>query len=163
MLVGHTEGVTFLDAAGDGRHVLSNCKDQTAKLWDLRRMLSERQVRRAGGGGGEGGGGRPAAEARRGAPRALLGWRLSAFSRALIPPLPTGAHAAAGADAGLCVGLPLGALPGCALRLRVHLPAARSSLLAPRSSTAPLRSPLTSRSLPSPNLCDPLSPPHLDP
>lgn len=29
--------------AGDGRHLLSNAKDQTAKLWDLRRMLSAAQ------------------------------------------------------------------------------------------------------------------------
>lgn len=29
--------------AGDGRHLLSNGKDQTAKLWDLRKMLSAAQ------------------------------------------------------------------------------------------------------------------------
>ncbi len=40
VLVGHTEGVTHLDARGDGRYVLSNAKDQTAKLWDVRRMTS---------------------------------------------------------------------------------------------------------------------------
>ena len=36
VLVGHTEGLTHLHSRGDGRHVLSNAKDQTAKLWDLR-------------------------------------------------------------------------------------------------------------------------------
>ncbi|KAF2757599.1 WD40 repeat-like protein [Pseudovirgaria hyperparasitica] len=37
---GHTEGLTYVDSKGDGRYVLSNAKDQTAKLWDLRRMMS---------------------------------------------------------------------------------------------------------------------------
>ncbi|GIL72283.1 hypothetical protein Vretifemale_2659, partial [Volvox reticuliferus] len=36
VLVGHTEGITHLHSRGDGLHVLSNAKDQTAKLWDLR-------------------------------------------------------------------------------------------------------------------------------
>lgn len=37
---GHTEGLTYVDSKGDGRYVLSNSKDQTMKLWDLRRMSS---------------------------------------------------------------------------------------------------------------------------
>ncbi|KAF2460418.1 WD40-repeat-containing domain protein [Lineolata rhizophorae] len=37
---GHTEGLTYVDSKGDGRYVLSNAKDQTAKLWDLRKMMS---------------------------------------------------------------------------------------------------------------------------
>lgn len=36
VLVGHTEGITFTASKGDGRYVVSNGKDQTAKLWDLR-------------------------------------------------------------------------------------------------------------------------------
>jgi WD repeat-containing protein 23 len=40
VLVGHTEGLTFVAAKGDGRYVVSNGKDQTAKLWDLRMMYS---------------------------------------------------------------------------------------------------------------------------
>ncbi|EFJ51643.1 hypothetical protein VOLCADRAFT_103278 [Volvox carteri f. nagariensis] len=36
VFVGHTEGLTHLHSRGDGLHVLSNAKDQTAKLWDLR-------------------------------------------------------------------------------------------------------------------------------
>ncbi|XP_066064949.1 LOW QUALITY PROTEIN: DDB1- and CUL4-associated factor 11, partial [Chamaea fasciata] len=36
-LAGHRDGVTFLHARGDGRYVVSNSKDQSAKLWDLRR------------------------------------------------------------------------------------------------------------------------------
>ncbi|KAJ5154586.1 uncharacterized protein N7500_010025 [Penicillium coprophilum] len=38
--MGHTEGVTYVDSKGDGRYVLSNSKDQTMKLWDLRKMMT---------------------------------------------------------------------------------------------------------------------------
>ncbi|XP_051631615.1 LOW QUALITY PROTEIN: DDB1- and CUL4-associated factor 11-like, partial [Manacus candei] len=37
VLAGHRDGVTFLCPRGDGRYVVSNSKDQSAKLWDLRR------------------------------------------------------------------------------------------------------------------------------
>ena len=40
VFVGHTEGLTYVDSRGDGRYVLSNGKDQTMKLWDLRKMMS---------------------------------------------------------------------------------------------------------------------------
>lgn len=40
VFVGHTEGLTYVDSKGDGRYVLSNGKDQTMKLWDLRKMMS---------------------------------------------------------------------------------------------------------------------------
>ena len=43
VFVGHTEGLTYVDSKGDGRYVLSNGKDQTMKLWDLRRMMSTEQ------------------------------------------------------------------------------------------------------------------------
>ncbi len=39
MLIGHTEGLTHLDSKDDGRYLLSNCKDQTARLWDIRKVL----------------------------------------------------------------------------------------------------------------------------
>lgn len=39
VFLGHTEGVTFVDSAGDGRYVISNGKDQQAKLWDLRKVM----------------------------------------------------------------------------------------------------------------------------
>ncbi|MCJ1308255.1 hypothetical protein MMC25_001908 [Agyrium rufum] len=39
VFMGHTEGVTYVDSKGDGRYVLSNGKDQTMKLWDLRKMM----------------------------------------------------------------------------------------------------------------------------
>ncbi|KAL1959638.1 hypothetical protein VTO42DRAFT_1673 [Malbranchea cinnamomea] len=38
--VGHTEGLTFVASRGDGRYVLSNAKDQTMKLWDIRKMMT---------------------------------------------------------------------------------------------------------------------------
>lgn len=38
MLIGHTEGLTHLDSKDDGRYLLSNCKDQTARLWDIRKV-----------------------------------------------------------------------------------------------------------------------------
>lgn len=38
--VGHVEGLTYIDSKGDGRYILSNGKDQTMKLWDLRMAMS---------------------------------------------------------------------------------------------------------------------------
>jgi WD repeat-containing protein 23 len=46
VFLGHTEGLTYVDSKGDGRYVLSNGKDQTAKLWDLRKMISTDKVDR---------------------------------------------------------------------------------------------------------------------
>ncbi|CAN1149864.1 LEC14B homolog [Linum perenne] len=40
VLMGHLEGVTFIDSRGDGRYLISNGKDQTTKLWDIRKMTS---------------------------------------------------------------------------------------------------------------------------
>lgn len=40
VLVGHLEGITFLDTRGDGRYFISNGKDQAIKLWDIRKMSS---------------------------------------------------------------------------------------------------------------------------
>jgi WD repeat-containing protein 23 len=39
-LVGHLEGITFIDSRRDGRYFISNGKDQTIKLWDIRKMTS---------------------------------------------------------------------------------------------------------------------------
>ncbi|KAL1925588.1 uncharacterized protein VTP21DRAFT_471 [Calcarisporiella thermophila] len=44
-LVGHTEGITYVSSKGDGRYCLSNGKDQSMKLWDLRMLLSSNQFR----------------------------------------------------------------------------------------------------------------------
>ena len=38
--MGHTEGLTYVDSKGDGRYILSNGKDQSMKLWDLRKMMT---------------------------------------------------------------------------------------------------------------------------
>lgn len=40
VLTGHLEGITFIDSRGDGRYFISNGKDQTIKLWDIRKMSS---------------------------------------------------------------------------------------------------------------------------
>ncbi|KAJ5048136.1 LEC14B protein [Penicillium chrysogenum] len=42
--MGHTEGLTYVDSKGDGRYVLSNSKDQTMKLWDLRKMMTSADI-----------------------------------------------------------------------------------------------------------------------
>jgi WD repeat-containing protein 23 len=38
--VGHIEGITYIDSKGDGRYILSNGKEQSMKLWDLRMAMS---------------------------------------------------------------------------------------------------------------------------
>lgn len=40
VLMGHLEGITFIDSRGDGRYFISNGKDQSIKLWDIRKMSS---------------------------------------------------------------------------------------------------------------------------
>ncbi|KAG0480942.1 hypothetical protein HPP92_011800 [Vanilla planifolia] len=40
VLIGHLEGITFIDSRGDGRYFISNGKDQALKLWDIRKMSS---------------------------------------------------------------------------------------------------------------------------
>ena len=40
VFVGHIEGLTYIDSKGDGRYILSNAKDQSMKLWDLRMAMS---------------------------------------------------------------------------------------------------------------------------
>jgi WD repeat-containing protein 23 len=44
VLVGHTQGITFVDPKGDGRYVISNGKDQAIRLWDLRKMRGWNEV-----------------------------------------------------------------------------------------------------------------------
>jgi WD repeat-containing protein 23 len=46
VLPGHLEGVTCVETKGDGRYILSNGKDQTMKLWDIRKCYenNKRQV-----------------------------------------------------------------------------------------------------------------------
>lgn len=47
VLTGHGAGVTHLDSRGDGRYLISNCKDQTVKLWDVRKMVEPSAAERA--------------------------------------------------------------------------------------------------------------------
>jgi WD repeat-containing protein 23 len=44
VFLGHTEGLTYVDSKGDGRYIISNGKDQTAKLWDLRKVMPTEQA-----------------------------------------------------------------------------------------------------------------------
>ncbi|GMT01093.1 hypothetical protein PENTCL1PPCAC_23267, partial [Pristionchus entomophagus] len=37
---GHRDGITSIDTRGDSRYVLTNSKDQTIKIWDIRRFSS---------------------------------------------------------------------------------------------------------------------------
>jgi len=45
IFAGHTDGITHIDAKGDGRYLISNSKDQTIKLWDMRKFASKDSVR----------------------------------------------------------------------------------------------------------------------
>ncbi|XP_040210519.1 DDB1- and CUL4-associated factor 11 isoform X2 [Rana temporaria] len=38
VLAGHQDGITYIDSKGDARYLLSNSKDQSIKLWDIRRF-----------------------------------------------------------------------------------------------------------------------------
>nr|XP_056719265.1 DDB1- and CUL4-associated factor 11 [Euleptes europaea] len=38
VLAGHRDGITFIDSKGDARYLISNSKDQTIKLWDMRKF-----------------------------------------------------------------------------------------------------------------------------
>lgn len=40
VFAGHRNGVTFIDSKGDGRYLISNSKDQSIKLWDVRHFAS---------------------------------------------------------------------------------------------------------------------------
>ncbi|KAJ6541801.1 WD40-repeat-containing domain protein [Mycena capillaripes] len=44
VLIGHTEGITYVSAKGDGRYVISNGKDQKLRLWDLRKMRTNQDL-----------------------------------------------------------------------------------------------------------------------
>ncbi|GAA5985581.1 hypothetical protein JCM5350_007142 [Sporobolomyces pararoseus] len=46
VLVGHTEGITWVSPKGDGRYCITNGKDQSMKLWDLRMMTSDQDFHR---------------------------------------------------------------------------------------------------------------------
>ncbi|KAG0050738.1 hypothetical protein BGZ83_004485 [Gryganskiella cystojenkinii] len=46
VLVGHSEGITYVTSKGDNRYLASNGKDQKMLLWDLRRMHSNQDFAR---------------------------------------------------------------------------------------------------------------------
>lgn len=41
VLAGHMDGITYIDSRGDSRYLITNCKDQTIKLWDVRAFSGE--------------------------------------------------------------------------------------------------------------------------
>ncbi|XP_019629779.1 PREDICTED: DDB1- and CUL4-associated factor 11-like [Branchiostoma belcheri] len=40
IFAGHSDGITYIDSKGDGRYLITNSKDQTIKLWDVRKFSS---------------------------------------------------------------------------------------------------------------------------
>uniref|UniRef100_A0A915DPJ7 Uncharacterized protein n=1 Tax=Ditylenchus dipsaci TaxID=166011 RepID=A0A915DPJ7_9BILA len=44
IFAGHRDGIVFIDSRGDDRYLLTNCKDQTVKVWDLRHFGSDSAV-----------------------------------------------------------------------------------------------------------------------
>ncbi|XP_060567782.1 DDB1- and CUL4-associated factor 11-like isoform X2 [Ruditapes philippinarum] len=44
VLAGHYDGITYIDPKGDARYLLSNSKDQTMKLWDIRMFSSSTAI-----------------------------------------------------------------------------------------------------------------------
>lgn len=38
------DGITYIDSRGDGRHLISNSKDQPIKLWDVRVFSDKHDV-----------------------------------------------------------------------------------------------------------------------
>ena len=41
---GHTDGITYIDTKDDSRHIITNSKDQSIKLWDLRKFASKKSI-----------------------------------------------------------------------------------------------------------------------
>ena len=41
VMVGHLDGITYIDSKDDGRYFISNSKDQSIKLWDVRKMKGQ--------------------------------------------------------------------------------------------------------------------------
>jgi len=45
VLAGHVDGIAFVDPRGDGRHLITNSKDQTIKLWDIRKFSNTNTIK----------------------------------------------------------------------------------------------------------------------
>jgi len=43
-LAGHIDGITFIHSKGDGRYLITNSKDQSIKLWDMRVFSSQEAI-----------------------------------------------------------------------------------------------------------------------
>ncbi|CAH1779719.1 unnamed protein product [Owenia fusiformis] len=43
-LAGHSDGITFIASKGDARYLASNSKDQSIKLWDIRKFSSQEAI-----------------------------------------------------------------------------------------------------------------------
>lgn len=44
ILAGHSNGITFVDSKNDARYLITNSKDQTIKLWDMRAFSSKEGI-----------------------------------------------------------------------------------------------------------------------
>lgn len=44
VLAGHSDGIAYIDSRGDGRFLISNSKDQSIKLWDIRRFSQADEI-----------------------------------------------------------------------------------------------------------------------
>lgn len=44
ILAGHSNGITFVDSKGDARYLITNSKDQSIKLWDMRAFSSKEGI-----------------------------------------------------------------------------------------------------------------------
>lgn len=47
VLIGHRDGITYIDSRGDSRYFITNSKDQSIKLWDTRVFSSCRAQQNA--------------------------------------------------------------------------------------------------------------------
>lgn len=45
VFLGHFDGITYIDPRNDGHYMLSNSKDQSIKIWDLRQPTPKSKVR----------------------------------------------------------------------------------------------------------------------
>lgn len=46
VFLGHFDGVTYIDPRNDGHYVLTNAKDQSIKIWDLRQPTPTSKVKK---------------------------------------------------------------------------------------------------------------------
>lgn len=44
ILAGHIDGIAYIDSKCDGRYLITNSKDQSIKLWDMRVFASQEGI-----------------------------------------------------------------------------------------------------------------------